>query len=249
MITRKKANESGPPRVLIYGTEGVGKTWLSQRARRPLTIDMEDGLGQLEADVIDRPENWEQLMATLGWIVDHAGSDWAYDTLVIDTIDAVEHKIIHPYVAKRAGKSSINEILFADGYRTAATMMTSLVRRLDDVRAAGMGVLMLAHATASKVRTPDGEHRAYAPRMHDLASNVVCEWMDAVLFATSVDVASEKKNVRYVKSVTDSEGRPETILRCIGTADCIAKNRYGMPASIPMDHSVVAQYVPLFTGE
>lgn len=186
-------------------------------------------------------------MATLGWIVDHPGS---HDTLVIDTIDAVEKTIIHPYVAKRAGKATVAEIPYHEGYRTAASMMHSLVRRLDDVRSIGMGILMVAHAAASKVRTPDGEHRAYAPRLHDLAANVVCEWMDAILFATSVDVADvQKNNVRHVKSLIDSDGRPETILRCIGVADCMAKNRYGMPASIPMRSDALAQYVPLFTGE
>ncbi|MFN6303913.1 MAG: AAA family ATPase, partial [Planctomycetota bacterium] len=39
-----------PPRILVYGTEGVGKSSLAATTPRPIFIQTEDGLGEIDCD-------------------------------------------------------------------------------------------------------------------------------------------------------------------------------------------------------
>ncbi len=39
-----------PPRILVYGTEGVGKSSLAATTPKPIFIQTEDGLGEIDCD-------------------------------------------------------------------------------------------------------------------------------------------------------------------------------------------------------
>ncbi|MFY8072564.1 MAG: AAA family ATPase, partial [Pirellula sp.] len=39
-----------PPRILVYGTEGVGKSSLAATTPKPIFIQTEDGLGEVDCD-------------------------------------------------------------------------------------------------------------------------------------------------------------------------------------------------------
>ena len=44
----KHGGDMKPPRILLYGVEGVGKTTFAACAPAPIFIRTEDGLGELE---------------------------------------------------------------------------------------------------------------------------------------------------------------------------------------------------------
>ena len=37
-----------PPRILIYGTEGIGKSTFASESPKPIFLQTEDGLGEIE---------------------------------------------------------------------------------------------------------------------------------------------------------------------------------------------------------
>src|SRR5690606_18644540 len=71
----------------------------------------------------------------------------------------------------------------------------------------------------------------YSPRLNKHASALVCEWSDAVLFASrkfrtqSEDAGFGRK--RAIASPIGKDGG-ERVLRCVGGPTCLAKNRYGI---------------------
>ena len=48
--TIQSGRQSKPPRVLLYGVEGIGKSTFGSQAPKPIFIQTEDGLDEIECD-------------------------------------------------------------------------------------------------------------------------------------------------------------------------------------------------------
>jgi hypothetical protein len=87
-----------------------------------------------------------------------------------------------------------------------------------------MACLLIAHAKFEKYELP-GESPVdrYSPRLHKHAAAFLCEWSDAVLFATW------KMNPHKTK-----EDQNDRILRTVCGPHCVAKNRFGLSPEMPL---------------
>jgi len=84
-------------KVIIYGPEGVGKSTFASWFPKPLVIDVERSADELEVDKIDcRDKTYNEICELIG---EH-GFD--YKTIIIDTFDWFEEKIIE-HVCKEGG--------------------------------------------------------------------------------------------------------------------------------------------------
>jgi len=106
------------------------------------------------------------------------------------------------------------------------------VKLLNEIRARKqMAVILVAHAKVERFEDP--EHPAYdryQPRLHKSANSLVCEWADAVLFASRrmrVDSTTGKA------APVGADGG-ERILRTNGSPACNAKNRYSLPSEMAL---------------
>ena len=54
-----------PPRILVYGTEGVGKSSLAATTPKPIFIQTEDGLGEIDCDRFPLAKTLEDVVAAL----------------------------------------------------------------------------------------------------------------------------------------------------------------------------------------
>ena len=95
-----KINKGRVPRsrrVLIYGENGIGKSSLAAAFPKPIFLNLEDGIGDLD---VDSTEVIRSVTEFTGCLIELANSD--YQTIVVDTIDWLE-KLIFDDVAKEAG--------------------------------------------------------------------------------------------------------------------------------------------------
>jgi AAA domain len=82
-----RATATLPPRILIHGLEGVGKTTLAARFPDPVFLQIEDGTGNLELvtfGLLDSLAAVQEAIAALG------NEDHDFHTLVLDSVDALE---------------------------------------------------------------------------------------------------------------------------------------------------------------
>ena len=79
-----------PPRMLIYGTEGIGKSTLAAEAPNPIFVPTEDGLDQIECDSFPLAQSFDDVLAYLKTL---AAEDHEYQTVVIDSADWLERLI------------------------------------------------------------------------------------------------------------------------------------------------------------
>ena len=111
-----------PPRILIHGVHGVGKTTFAAGAPDPVFVLTEDGLGTLEMSHFPLARTLDEVMQALAALYTE---EHAFRTLVVDSVDWLE-PLVHGKVCKDQGWSSIEQaapspIEFGD---TAATALS-----------------------------------------------------------------------------------------------------------------------------
>jgi len=225
-----------PPRIVINGTEGWGKTSAAAHTPSPLMLmasgetgyDTLVGVGlvpQIPCMIIN---SWEELITVLGKL--DAEATLPYKTLVLDATGGFE-KMCHTMVCKRDFKGDWGEKgfgAFQRGYEVAVPVWIDLLSRLDRIRAKGVMILLLGHAKIEKYKDPSGsDFDRFTSDLHKTTWGVTAKWADAVLFGKFVTI-TERSKTGVVKGI----GGTDRILYAERRDAFDAKNRYGMPAEI-----------------
>ena len=219
-----------PPRIMIYGPEGVGKSTFAASAPKPIFVQTEDGLSAISTSKFPLCERYEDVVAQLTALRD---GEHEFATVCVDSLDWLE-RLIWDRVCADYGVKSIEKADggYGKGYVHAISYWREIVKLLNQIRAArAMAVILVAHAKVERFEDP--EHPAYdryQPRLHKTANSLVCEWADAVLFASRrmrVDSTTGKA------APVGADGG-ERILRTNGSPACNAKNRYSLPSEMAL---------------
>lgn len=228
-----------PMRVVLYGTEGVGKSTWAADAPGAIFLPIEEGSNHLDVARFPRALSWGDVLDALSELV---RSEHGYRTLVIDTLDALESLVWDRVVATRlsdGGKkvSSIEEYGYAKGYIFALDIWRELLDRLDDLRSVrGMGVILIAHAELKTIKNPDAEDfQRFDLKLHHKAGAIVREWSEHVLFAAT-EVALKKINQR-MKVV----GLGDRVVHTTSAPGWVAKSRGNVPALLPLSFEAWAE--------
>jgi len=226
-----------PPRLLIYGTEGIGKSTTAAQAPKPIFVPTEDGLDQIDCHSFPLATSLADVQGALHALLQE---EHDFETVVLDSADWLE-RLIWDSLCEQYGVTSIEKVDggYAKGYTHALTPWRSILNDLNALRSQrGMCVILLAHAKVEKFEDP--EHSAYdrySPRLHKHATALITEWVDAVLFATrKIITTTEDAGFSRKRTTAAGLGKDggERILRCVGSPACVAKNRYGLPAELPL---------------
>lgn len=234
-ITRKI--EPRPDRILLVGTEGVGKTTFAAEAPSPVFICAEDGLPPVLGEVprFPVPQSLSDVLDALRVLV---REDHEFQTVVVDTIDWLE-PIIWRELCARNSWADIEAPGYGKGYVAAADEWRKLLAALDVLRnRKGMEVILLAHASIKTFQNPaGGDYSRYECKLNKNAAALVKEWTDVNLFAVHEEFAEIKNGRETRKGV--STGR--RVIHTARTAAWDAKNRYDLPAELPLNYTDYAE--------
>ena len=224
-----KGRTISPPRLFIYGTEGIGKSTLASNAPKPIFIQTEDGLDQIECDRFPMAK----MLQDVQWQIDAlAVQEHEYQTVVIDTVDWLE-LLIWQTICDQFGARSIDKVDggYGRGHSYALAEWRDLLSRLEELRATrNMAIILLGHAKVETFTDPETlTVQRFSPKLHKTANALLCEWSDAVLFATRDGSAARREGDR--------------ILRTVGAYNYVAKNRYSMPDVLPLDFEYIANEI------
>jgi hypothetical protein len=226
-----------PPRLMIYGTEGIGKSSCAAHAPKPVFVQTEDGLGEIECAKFPLAASVDDVLAALSEL---NAEQHDYQTVVLDSLDWTE-RLIFDAVCREYRVTSIEKADggYQRGYVQALTHWRKIVDALNALRVGkGMAVILIAHAKVEKFEDPEATtYDRYSPRLHKHACALLTEWSDAVLFATR-KYRTETEDTGFGRTRTIAVGvgaeGGERILRTVGGPACVAKNRYGLPAELPL---------------
>lgn len=220
-------------KVVIYGAEGVGKTTLATKFPNPLIIDTEGGTAHMDVRRIDRPQNWDELISIVNEV---AATPDVCGTLVLDTADWSE-AICIAHICTKYKQPSIESFGYGKGYTYVGEEFSRLLSALDKVIAAGIHVVVTAHAKMRKFEQPDemGAYDRWEMKLSKQAAPLLKEWADLVLFCNyqTYVVTTENKSQKAQggKRVMYTSHHP-----CWD-----AKNRHGLPEVLDLDYENIAQ--------
>jgi len=229
-ISRTTRN-SLPPRVVIHGDGGVGKSTFAASAYRPIFLPFEDGLDGIEVDAFPRLASYNDAIEAIASL---ASGEHSFGTAVIDSLDWLE-PLVWAEVARVAGKASIEDIPYGKGYAEALPLWRKLLDGLNYLRETrGMAVILIAHSQIKRFEAPDSEpFDRYEIKLHKGANAMVREWADVIGFAHHETAIKKDTNGFTTRARGVATGR--RMLRVAETPACVAKNRYSLPDVLPLD--------------
>lgn len=222
-----------PPRIFVYGVEGIGKSTLGAGAPKPIILGVEDGTGRIDVPRFPTPRDLVDVLDAISELTTGAHD---YQTLVVDTVDWLE-PLIWEFICKRDDQVNIEGYGYGKGYQVALDEWRKLLGAFEKLRSTKkMGVVLLGHSFIKPFKNPEGEDfDRYELKVHSKAGGLLKEWCDAVLFANYETFA--KKSEKDAKSKFAKAKGVSTGARLLFTERTAAydgKNRYGLPSQIPL---------------
>ena len=233
-----------PPRFLIYGVEGIGKSSTAAQAPNSIFIPTEDGIDQIDCANFPLASKLAEVEAAIQTLT---YEEHPYEVVVIDSVDWLE-QLVWDQLCEKYGVSSIEKVDggYGKGYIYALTIWRKILNDLNTLRnLRNMCVILLAHAKVEKFEDPEhSRYDRYSPRLHKHASALLTEWADGVLFATrKIITKTEDAGFGRDRTIAAGLGRAggERILRCVGSPACVAKNRFSLPAELPLSWQAIME--------
>jgi hypothetical protein len=228
-----RGKKSGAVRTVIYGVEGIGKSTLAAQVPESLTIDVEDGAGQIDTARVVALD-WRAIeYATKELIADPQG----FRAVIYDTADWLEKALID-HMLKQSGKKSIEDYGYGKGYTILQEHVVRFLSLIDQLIEKGIHVIFVAHATCKRTSPPDqtdGFDR-YELKLTKQVAPLLKEWADIVLFCNYRIQIVEGTDGRL-----KAQGGKERVMYATHTAAWDAKNRYGLPDEMPMEFAQLAR--------
>lgn len=224
-------------RGTIYGDEGIGKSTLATQFPAPLVLDTEDGTHHLDVARVS-VHDWKTL--TLA-VTELAVNPQGFQTIVIDSADWAE-KLLIEWLLKTSGKKSIEDFGFGRGYTMLAEHWTRFLASCDVLVSHGINVVWVAHSCVKRVSPPDQTdgYDRYELKLTKQVSPLLREWCDLLLFCTY-----KMKLVEGGDGRLKAQGGKERVMHAEHSAAWSAKNRFGLPAEMPMD---ISHLQTIFSG-
>lgn len=191
-----------PIRLVVHGPGGIGKTTFASNARRPVILDVEDRSSHLNVARF-KPADWVECINFLNEVK----SSPDFDTVIIDTLDHLE-LMLHSYLCTQYKASNINMVAggYGKGFAIALDEFRRFVVKLDELRAAGKDVILLAHSQIRTFKNPAGEdYDMWSMKLHEKTSAYIREKADAVGFAAWDDVGKKAQGASKAKAITSGD--------------------------------------------
>lgn len=221
---------------IIYGPSGVGKT--SALAHIPgvafILPSMELGYhtllkrGLVPSVPHAQVESWEQLRALTLSFMDGC----EHKALVFDSLTPIE-RMCHEYVCQKEYRGQWGEkgfTAFQRGYVVAASEWKLWLQDLDNLRVRkGIPVILIGHSAVTNFKNPLGnDYDRMTVGLHEKTWTATIPVLDYVLLYTHIQVVDDRTG--RAKGV----GGQERVIYTTHHDSYDAKNRLGMPESVPI---------------
>jgi hypothetical protein len=184
----------------------------------------------------DIPRSLSELCTGIDDLVE---SNHDFRNVAIDTIDALESRLLWPHVVKERGEGDVTSIEgfgYGKGYVFALDAWRTFLSRLDRLRNRGLGVILLGHSVVKSFKNPEGEdYDRYQLKLHDKAAGLIKEWCEVVGFLRFEEGAQKLKGDKSVAKRARGWASGRRLLHLERTAAWDAKSRLNLPTEIEID--------------
>lgn len=242
---RSAREQAKPPRIVLYGPPGVGKTTFAALMPKPVILPTEDGLASLEALPFDVPafplaKTFDEVMSAISSLFT---DEHEFKTLVVDSLDWLE-PIIWTETCRRNNWSDIEQPGYGKGFMAAIDVWNIYFDGLAALRdTKGMAIIQLAHALVKRHDAPDADpYDRYQLKLQQRAADKVTEAVDMLLFCNFKSFTTET-DVGFNKKVRRGVGSGQRVLYTEERPAFLAKNRHALPAELAFSWEELASHI------
>jgi len=229
--------------MVIIGPPGVGKSSMAGNIPGAVALPFAQEntwsllkkSGAVPADLPTLPpvESWTDMLSMMDSL---ATGEHDYKALVVDTLGCAE-RLCHEHVCVTQLGGDWGERGFCGfqrGYEISLPEWRNLLNAFDRLRdQRKMRIILLGHTKISPYKNPIGnDYDRFVCDIHHKTWSLTHRWADAVLFANYFVIVEDKKGSR-----SKASGGQERNIYTEHDASYDAKNRFGLPAEIPMGES------------
>lgn len=220
-----------PRKQMIYGTGGIGKSELANKATRAVFVPLEDRHDHI--DCYGKMPLCRSYTDCKNSIVELMHGEHDFKTAIFDSVDWLERMIWADAAAARNIKT-LEEVPYKNGYAYALPFWMEFIESLDVLRnVREMNIILVAHCEIEKIKLPDQDtFSRYSPKLHKLATELLREWCDEIFFA-NYDVHTTKINEGFGATRTQAYGS-DRLLMTTETPTHIAKNSLRLPPVVKL---------------
>jgi len=226
-----------PPRLLIHGVAGVGKTTFGAGCDSPIFIQTEDGADVVGVERFPLVEAFSEVIEQIDSLINE---DHQFKTVVLDSLDWLEPLVVkHVLDAHKA--TSISKIGgFGDGYLAVRNEFRNMLNKLGQLRTnKNMVIVLLAHTQVKEFNDPSSDnYDRYQIKLGKQPAAICSENSDLVGFANYRTTVRESDKKKY-KGV----GSGERVLYTQERPDWIAKSRYSIPDEIDFSWAALKEAI------
>lgn len=251
LASLKPTTADQPPRIMIYGPPGIGKTSLAAEFPNPAFVRVEDGIpGAVNVMAFPVAQSFGDVIDALGVLYTE---EHDRQTVVIDSVTELQ-KLVFAETCARGdehgnAKASIEGFGFGKGYVFAKRVMEEFLDAINMLRRErGITVVLIAHSMVARFDDPESEsYDQYQIDLHKQLVGMVEREMDAIfLLKTPIEVKTEERGLKGSRAI--ASGKRIRKIYTEGTPAFVAKNRYSMPTEMRFDpgkgYEAFAKYLP-----
>lgn len=259
-LSKAVSRNSGniPPRILINGGGGIGKTSLATKIKAKgkdslflcspgetglLTLQ-DNGLADKDIDhfvwqgedgrQIDYAQTWDDIVAAVDALIHQEHN---YGTIVFDVLNGIE-KLCQEWTCKTHFNGNWGNDGFSSyqkGYELSMFEFVNFIQMLNVLRERKkVYIIGLCHTKLQKISNPDGvDYDKWLPDMHWKVWSYVYQWADVCLYCNT-ELFVEKEKGSQKGKAHGGTTRWMNVSEC-STFD--AKNRHGLTGKISMGNS------------
>lgn len=227
-------------KAVLYGQEGVGKSSLAANIPGIVFIDCEGSTTKMNVRRLPAPTSWAMLCDEMDYILENANAK-GYRAVAIDTFDWAEALALQAICTEHK-VNGIEGLNYGKGWQYECELIGKFLNNTDRLIKAGIHVILICHAITRKTTLPEeiDEFDHWELKLGNKTTNKIApllkEWSDMTLFLafkTQVMAADDKGKVHKATSV-------QRVMYATKSAWWDAKNRFGLPESMPLDYGAVA---------
>ena len=236
-----------PPKIILYGRNGIGKSTFALKAPNPIFLDLDENIYELPC-ISNKTlgfelKTFDDVLTFLGILFNE---EHEFKTLVIDSLSSLEKLITQKVVKATNGVTSFADIKYGAGYLKMMPFWDQFLEKLKNLWGhRKITIILLAHFKEKREENSTGpSYMQHQINLYEKASELLRNWCSCVLLADD-EIELEDETIEFNRKIS-KVSKSTRILHTDGGTTFLAKNTYNLPSKLPLDWNVLFNHIQAY---